>query len=153
MTTETQATASDLFEEVFKSYEKSLKTGIKIQEDSVKMWKDLLSNAATPTEFQKKIGEAADEILPAARKRMEEALRTVEENYKVSTDLMQQAFQVWQPGSADEMQNRIRQLWESSLSAARTNAQSIVKTNQQILDVWTGMVANGKKQATKAAAK
>ena len=143
MTTKATSTASDLFEEAFKTYEQSLKTGIKIQEDTVKLWKDLLANAKTPTDFQARLSQMADEALPAAKKRMEEAMQTVEENYKVGTDLLQKAFQVWQPGSVAEAQNRVRELWESSLSAVRMNTQTIVKSNQQVLDYWTSMMGNG----------
>ena len=151
MTTQKKATstASDLFEEAFKTYEQSLKTGIQIQEDTVKLWKDLLASVKTPTDFQKRMGEMADEIVPAAKKRMEDALQSIEENYKVGTDLLQKAFQVWQPGSVAEAQNRIRELWESSLSAVRMNTQTIVKTNQQVLDYWTSMMGNEVKKAAK----
>ena len=149
MTTQTKASATDLFEEAYKNYEQALKTGIKVQEDTVKMWKDLLSKAGTPAEFQSKFTEMAEDVFPTAKKRMDEALKTVEENYKTSTELLQQALQVWQPGSVAETQNRIRGLWETSLSAARNNVQTVVKTNQQILDAWTGLAANGTKKTSK----
>ncbi|HEX9786212.1 MAG TPA: hypothetical protein VGA56_26230 [Opitutaceae bacterium] len=144
MTTQTKEApaASDLFEEAFKTYEQSLKTSINIQEDTVKLWKDLLTSAKTPTDFKKRIGEMADEIFPAAKKRMEQALQSMEENSKAGTDLLQKAFQVWQPGTVAEAQNRVRELWESSLSAVRMNAQTIVKTNQQVLDYWTSMMGS-----------
>jgi polyhydroxyalkanoate synthesis regulator protein len=148
MSTQTK-TATDLFEEAYKSYDQALKTGIKVQEDTVKMWKDLLSKTSSPTEFQAKFTEMVESVFPAAKKRMEEALKSVEENYKTSTSLLQQAMQIWQPGSVAETQNRIQGLWETSLSAARTNVQNVVKTNQQILDAWTGLASNGSKKAGK----
>lgn len=148
MTTQTK-TATDLFEEAYKSYDQALKTGIKVQEDTVKMWKDLLSKTSSPTDFQAKFTEMAESVFPVAKKRMEEALKSVEENYKTSTTLLQQAMQVWQPGSVAETQNRIQGLWETSLSAARTNVQNVVKTNQQILDAWTGLATNGNKKTAK----
>ena len=61
----------DLFEEVFKTYEHSLKTSINIQEDTVKLWKDLFISAKTLIDFKKRIGEMVDEIFPVAKKRME----------------------------------------------------------------------------------
>lgn len=147
MTTKTK-TATDLFEEAYKSFDQALKTGIQVQEDTVKMWKDLLGKTSSPTEFQAKFVEMAEGVFPAAKKRMDDALKLIEENYKTSTDLLQQAMKVWQPGSITETQNRIQGLWETSLSAARSNAQAVVKTNQQILDTWTNLGGSGNGRGT-----
>lgn len=148
MSTQTK-TATDLFEGAYKSYEQALKTGIKVQEDTVKMWKDLLSKTTSPNDFQAKFTEMAEDVFPTAKKRMDEALKAVEENYKTSADLLQQAMATCQPGTMAETQNRLRGLWESSLAASRTNVQAVMKANQQILDVWTGLATNGSKKATK----
>ena len=138
MTTQTK-TATDLFEEAYKSYEQALKTGIKVQEDTVKMWKDLLSKTPAPGDFQAKFTEMAEDVFPAAKKRMDEALKAVEENYKTSADLLQQAHgKPASPAPWPKRRIRLRGLWESSLAASRTNVQTVMKTNQQILDVWTG---------------
>jgi len=156
MTTEAKQSAQDLFDEAFKTYEQTLNTGIKIQEETVNLWKNVLCDTPTPTELQKRLSAIVDDGFPTAKKRIEESLRSLEEQYKVGSDLMQKAVQVWQPGSVAESQNRIRDLWESSLTAIRNNAQSTVKTNQQILDFWTGVLTNGgggKKKAASAAAK
>ena len=148
MTNESKQTAQDLFDDAFKTYEQALNTGIKIQEETVNLWKNVLCDSPTPTEMQKRLSAIIDEGFPAAKKRMEESLRALEEQYKVGADLMQKAVQVWQPGTMAESQSRIRDLWESSLTAIRHNAQYMVKTNQQILDFWTGVVtASGKKAA------
>jgi hypothetical protein len=123
---------------------------LKIQEETVNLWKNVLSDSPTPTELQKRLTTIVDEGFPAAKKRMEESLRLLEEQYKVGTDLLQKVVQVWQPGTVAEAQNRIRDLWESSLTAIRNNAQAVVKSNQQILDFWTGvLVTPGKKAAAK----
>jgi len=156
MTTEAKQSAQDLFDEAFKTYEQTLNTGIKIQEETVNLWKNVLCDTPTPTELQKRLSAIVDDGFPTAKKRIEESLRSLEEQYKVGSDLMQKAVQVWQPGSVAESQNRIRDLWESSLTAIRNNAQSTVKTNQQILDFWTGVLTNGgggKKKAASAATK
>lgn len=148
MTTESKqaAQAQDLFDEAFKICEQTLNTGIKIQEETVNLWKNVLCDTPTPTELQKRLSALVDEGSPAAKKRMEETLHAFEEQYRVGSDLMQKAAQVWQPGNVAESQNRIRDLWESSLTAVRNNAQSVVKTNQQILDFWTGVMTSGAKK-------
>lgn len=142
-----QAQAQDLFDESFRICEQMLNTGIKIQEETVNLWKNVLCDAPTPTELQKRLSAIVQEGSPASKKRVDEALRSFEEQYRIGADLMQKAAQVWQPGNVAESQNRIRDLWESSLTAVRNNAQSVVKTNQQIVDFWTGVLSSGGKRA------
>lgn len=146
MANESKQSAQNLFDEAFKTYEQTLNTGIKIQEETVNLWKNVLSDSPTPTELQKRISAIVDDGFPAAKKRMEESLRTLEDQYKVGCDLLQKSAQVWQPGTIAESQNRIRDLWDSTLTAIRNNAQSVVKTNQQILDFWTGILTTGTKK-------
>ena len=60
------------------------------------------------------------------------------------------SFALLRPAVDSTGQNRIRDLWESSLTAIRNNAQAVVKSNQQILDFWTGaLVTPSKKAAAK----
>ncbi len=44
----------ELFHEAMRSYEKALKSGIQLQEESVNLWKDLLTKLGSPEEFQAK---------------------------------------------------------------------------------------------------
>ena len=46
---------SELFHEAMRSYEKALKSGIQLQEESVNLWKDLLTRLGSPEELS---GEA-----------------------------------------------------------------------------------------------
>lgn len=117
MTTQSK-TATDLFEEACKSNEQALKTGTAVQEDTVRIWKDLLSKTTAPGDFQAKFTEMAENVFPTAKKRMGEALRTVEQNFKSSADLLQQAMETCQPGTMADTQNTLRRLWESSLAAS-----------------------------------
>ena len=42
------ATTDEVFHEAMRSYEKALKSGIQLQEESVNLWKDLLTKLGSP---------------------------------------------------------------------------------------------------------
>ena len=53
-TAATSEPMDELFQEAMRSYEKALKSGIQVQEESVNLWKDLLTKLGSPEEFQAK---------------------------------------------------------------------------------------------------
>jgi hypothetical protein len=53
-TAATSETIAEPFQEAMGSYEKTLKSGIQLQEESVNLWKDLLTKLGSPEEFQAK---------------------------------------------------------------------------------------------------
>jgi len=75
-TAATSESIAELFHEAIRSYEKALTAGIQLQEESVNLWKDLLSKLGSPEEFQAKLESMGVEAFPQARKRMEEFVAT-----------------------------------------------------------------------------
>ena len=47
-TAPTAQTTDEVFHEAMRSYEKALKSGIQLQEESVNLWKDLLTKLGSP---------------------------------------------------------------------------------------------------------
>jgi hypothetical protein len=52
-TAATSESNAELFHEAIRSYEKALTAGIQLQEESVNLWKDLLSKLGSPEEFRR----------------------------------------------------------------------------------------------------
>jgi hypothetical protein len=71
-TAATSDSIEELFHEAMRSYEKALKSGIQLQEETVNLWKDLLIKLYSPGELQTRL----ESIATDARKRMEEFLET-----------------------------------------------------------------------------
>ena len=63
----TAATSETIDEEAMRSYEKALKSGIQLQEESVNLWKDLLTKLGSPEEFQAKLESMTADAFPKAR--------------------------------------------------------------------------------------
>src|SRR5215475_13373451 len=113
---EASETFDELFHEALRNYEKALKSGIQLQEESVNLWKDLLSKLRSPEEFQAKLESMTKDTFPKARERMEEFVETFNRTSKQTIDLFEKTLGVYQATSVPEAQRRVHDLIETSLT-------------------------------------
>ena len=130
----------EIFREALRSYEKALKSGIQLQEESVNLWKDLLTKLGSPEEFKAKLESMTADAFPKARKRMEEFLETFNRTSNQTIDLFEKTVGVYQAASVTEAQRRVHDLIETSLNALRVNVHSALNTNAKIITSWKEMV-------------
>ena len=129
-------TIDELFQEAMRSYEKALKSGIQLQEESVNLWKDLLTKLSSPQELQAKLESMTADVFPKARKRMEEIVETFNRTSNQTIDLFEKTLGVYQATSVTDAQRRVQDLIESSLSTLRVNVHSALNTNAKIIADW-----------------
>ena len=139
-TAATEATVNEVFHEASRSYEKALKSGIQLQEESVKLWKDLLTQLGSPEELQAKLESMTADAFPKARKRMEEFVDTFNHTSNQTIDLFEKTLGVYQATSVTDAQRRMQDLVESSLNAMRVNVHSALNTNAKIIASWKELV-------------
>src|ERR1700757_5540399 len=130
----------EIFREALRSYEKALKSGIQLQEESVNLWKDLLTKLGSPEEFQAKFESMTADAFPKARERMGEFVETFNRTSNQTIDLFQKTLGVYQATSVPDAQRRVQDLIESSLSALRVNVHSALSTNAKIIADWKELV-------------
>jgi hypothetical protein len=135
--TDTQKTT--FFQEALRSYEEALKAGLQLQEESVNLWKDLLSKLGSPQEFQAKL-ESMTAAFPKARERMEEFLETFNRSSNQTIDLFEKMLSIYQATSVPDAQRRVQDLIESSLTTLRVNLHSTLNTNAKIIADWKEIV-------------
>jgi flagellar hook-basal body complex protein FliE len=116
----TSQTFNEVFHEAMRSYEKALKSGIQLQEESVNLWKDLLTKFGSREEFQAKLESMTADTFPQARERMEEFVETFNRTSNQTIDLFQKTVGVYQAASVPDAQRRLHDLIESSLTALRS---------------------------------
>jgi ribosomal 50S subunit-associated protein YjgA (DUF615 family) len=133
-------TFNEVFHEAMSSYEKALKSGIQLQEESVNLWKDLLTKLGSPEELQAKLESMRAEAFPQARKRMEEFVETFNRASSQTIDLFAKTLGVYQATSVTHAQRRVQDLIESSLTTLRVNVHSALNTNAKIIDSWKDLV-------------
>jgi hypothetical protein len=73
-TAATSQAINEFFHETMRSYEKALKSGIQLQQESVNLWKELLTKLGSHEELQAKLESMTKEAFPKARERMEEVV-------------------------------------------------------------------------------
>jgi len=115
---------NEVFHEAIRSYEKALKSGIQLQEESVKLWKDLLTKLGSPEEFKAKLESMRTDAFPQARRQMEECVETFNRTSNQTAT------------SITDAQRRVQDLIESSLTALRVNVHSALNTNAKIIASW-----------------
>jgi hypothetical protein len=135
-TAATSETIDEVFHEALRSYEKALKSGIQMQEESVNLWKDLLTKLGSPAELQAKLESMAADAFPKARKHMEEFVETFNRTSNQTIDLFEKTLGVYQATSVTDAQRRVQDLIESSLSTLRVNVHSVLNTNAKIIASW-----------------
>lgn len=67
---------------------------------------------------------------------MEESVRLMEHNSRTSLDLLKKATEAGCSMSLSEAQNKLRDLWETSLEALNQNAQAVTRTNARVVESW-----------------
>jgi len=99
------ATIEEFFHKAMCSYEKALKSGIQLQEESVNLWKDLLAMLGSTEEFQAKLASMTADAFRQARKRMEDFVETFNRTSNQTIDLfeknkteIEQLEKVWSIG-------------------------------------------------------
>ena len=132
----TSETMDEVFHEAMRSYGKALKSGIQMQEESVNLWKDLLTKLGSPEELQAKLESMTADVFPEARKRMEEFVETFNRTSNQTMDLFEKTLRVYQATSLTDAQRRMQDLIESSLSTLRVNVHSALNTNAKIIASW-----------------
>ena len=135
-----KATVDEVFHEAMRSYEKALKSGIQLQEESVNLWKDVLTKLGSPEELQAKLESMTADAFPKARKRIEEFVETFNRTSNQTIDLFEKTLGVYQATSVTDAQRRMQDLIESSLAALRVNVHSALNTNAKIIDSWKELV-------------
>ena len=136
----TTESAKEIFQEALRNYENALKSGIELQEESVNLWKSLLTQLGSPEEFQAKLESMQSEVFPAARKRMEEFVELFNRSSNQTLELFEKSMSVYQAKSATDAQRRLQDLMESSLATLRGNVQTALNTNAKIISSWKDML-------------
>lgn len=151
MTTEQKTKpVTDLFEQALKSYEQTLKTGMKMQEESVKVFSDLVTQATSPQDWQKQMKSVTADFIPQTQKTVDEGLKLIEQTSKSGIELLKKAVAAGQPTTAPDAQAKMLGLWEASLNAMRDTAMSITQAHSKALESW---VAYARKAAEPVAVK
>jgi len=139
-------TTNQLFHEALLDYERALESGIRLQEDSVKLSKQLLAKIGTPEAVQAKLDALSADVFPKARKALKEYVETVSIGVMFANriggqtlDLAGKSLGICQSTSIAEAQTRAQALFEEATATGRENARTLLNANLKIIGWWTDL--------------
>jgi hypothetical protein len=127
--------ASELFGQAARSFEAAIQTGLRLQEESLKCMTDMLSDIASPQNWQKKAQAKMSQIMAISQQSIEETIRVMNENAKTSMECLQKAFHS-QPGEPKEAQAKTMEMWETALGVVRRNTEAALRANRRAVETW-----------------
>ena len=145
----TSKAAADLFTQAVDNFDNALKTGVKLQEDSLKWWSELATDSTDRSDWQKRAQSVFEEVIPTARKNAEESLKTFDQISKGSLEFLKTAFNSTPADTGPELQQRIQKLWEETLTALRKNTEAVLDTHARAMNQWTTTFQKGAPQGAR----
>ena len=142
-TTSQDSPLSDMADRAMKNYEQALRTGLKLQEETVQCWNNLFNQTASADDWQKRLGNftaLTNEMMPITQRRMEEVLALFEQNSQTSAELMKKVVEAAQTPVPAESQAKWMDFWTSSLGAIRSNAEAVTQISARAIDAWIDFV-------------
>jgi len=135
-------TIKEVFNESMRGYERVLKTGVELQEQSIRLWSDLLSRIGSPDQFQSKLQELNADFLPAFRKQMEEVLGASNLVSNQSVALLRKSTGLLEATSIPDAQRRIQDYLEALMGATRVNVHLALNTTARMMNFWNESAAH-----------
>jgi hypothetical protein len=138
-----QESLSEMADRAMKNYEQALRTGLKLQEETVQCWNNLFNQTASAEDWQKRLGNLtalSNELMPMTQRRMEEVLALFEQNSQTGAELMKKAVEAAQTPVPAESQAKWMEFWTSSLGAIRSNAEAVTQISARAIDAWIDFV-------------
>jgi hypothetical protein len=136
MATATQTNLTELYRNALEQFESALKTGVKIQEESIKMLTSWAKEPPLMPDWTQKAQANFMEAISAMPERYEEAMRLMNEHSKNAMELLHKGFEAGRSTNLAEAQENVRELWEMTLGVLRNNIHSLLKTQSKAVQKW-----------------
>jgi len=108
-------------DQAVQSFSDTCKGAVKMQEDAVKWWSNILDQAGPTQDWQRKAGSILNDTIPAVQKNADEWVKVFESSSNRTMNLLKKAFDGNVATNPSEVQARIQELWEESLAVLRRN--------------------------------
>jgi hypothetical protein len=127
---------SQWFRQAIDMYQTAVKAGLQFQEESARRVTDMLAEFTPPQDWRKASQDFLDEMIQASQTSFDESIRAMTQSTRSGMELLQKAMESMPGGSMEESQTKVRELAEATLHAMRTNAQTAIQANSQMVGAW-----------------
>ena len=136
MTTATQSNLNELYRNALEQFESALKTGIKIQEESIKMWTNWAKEPPIMPDWTQKAQTAVLDTLSSMPEHLEESMQVLNEQSKNAMEMLHKAFDVSRSGNVSEAQEKTPRTVGNEPGRVANNIHSLLKVQSQAMQKW-----------------
>src|SRR5262245_26891846 len=132
----------NITDKTMRNYDRTVKTGVRFQEEATQWWMRLMNQAASATDWQKRVTglfAVTDKLMPSTQKRLLEIMELMDMNSRAGAELMNKAVDAVQTASLTGSQSKWLEFWTSSLGAMRSNLEALSQINNRVIDSWIDM--------------
>ncbi len=130
---------AQMSEQMFKNWEKALRSGLKLQEQANEWWAQFPDAATLAREWQKQFNQfssVAGAVLPQGQKQMESALDLIAENNRKGQEFFHKALDAARTPVLADSQAKWKELWGDSVKVMRSNVEAMTRLQTQAIDSW-----------------
>lgn len=134
---------TEMADTAMKNYEHAMRTSLKFQEETGRLWTSVLNQANLAQDWQKRLSSMAgmaNNLVPLAQHRMQDMLHLMEKNGRTGAELMKKAVDAAQTPVLSESQAKWLEFWTSSLGAVRSNTEAVTEISNRAIDSWIEFV-------------
>lgn len=135
LTSETTNFMTEMFTQAAETFNETMQTGLKFQEQAAKFWTGTFTKNAD--QFRTQFEKVADETIPAAKKNLEQFHRTFEDQAQKSMDVLRQTFDDARGWADKGLQDQTMKLWRTSFEAMRSSVDVVAKANAEMMEKWS----------------
>lgn len=146
-----EAKVSEFLDQTSQTINAAFKAGAKMQEDMASFWSSALGQTDMLQQWQTKAQAMMAQAMPTMQKNADDLLSIWGQSYRSNVELMKKAFESTRCSSVGDYQAKMQDLWESSLTTFRSNAQAMTQANVRAMETWADtMKGNGHKVEEKS---
>lgn len=134
-TTESTDFMARMFTQAADTFNETMQTGLKFQEQAAKFWTGTLTKNADQvrTQFEK----VSEEAIPTAKKNLEQFHQTFEDQAKKSMDVLRRTFDNASGWADNGLQEQTTNLWRTSFDSMRSSVDVVAKANAEMFESWS----------------
>jgi hypothetical protein len=142
MTTATEPTTSSLFDQAFEFLKKTVDANVSMQKEVLRQWGTNWPAIPQPqSAWVERVQKFQNEWAKTVKALMYKHRETLDEQYRLATDSLHEAFLLAQSSEPQEFAKRCETLCRKSLQAVRDAGEAQIKETHEALNKWMALVA------------
>jgi hypothetical protein len=126
-----------------KSYQETVRTGSRIQEEAGQWWTKMLSQTAAWADWQKQFSSLTAltaNTFQINQRRLEDVMAWIEKNSRTNAELVKKAADAAQTPAIAESQTKWLDFWTASLRATQANVEAATQMTTRAIDSWAELI-------------